>query len=68
MKRTVRFTIDLPMEFPDGWDDRLINFHLNESSWCCSNLIPLLDEYDEEHGCICGICKGEVRKLDDGEL
>lgn len=63
MKKTVRFTIDLPMEFPDEWDSHMINFYINESSWCCSNLIDLLDKYDEEHGCICSICKGEV--LDD---
>ena len=59
-KRTVRFTIDLPMEFPADWDDKQINFHINESSWCLSNIIDLLDDYDEKHGCICRICKGSV--------
>lgn len=59
-KRTVRITIDLPMDFPDDWDDKLIDFHLNESSWCFSNLIELLEEYDETHGCLCHICKAKV--------
>lgn len=59
-KRTVKITINLPMEFPDEWDDELINFYLNDSSWCFDNLLPLLEEYSEKHGCICGICKGEV--------
>lgn len=56
----ITWTINLPMEFPERWDDNMIRFHLNESSWCCSNLIDLLEKYDEEHGCICGICKADV--------
>ena len=59
-KRTVRIEIDLPMEFPKEWDDKLINFHLNESSWCFSNIIEMLEEYEKQHGCICRICKGKV--------
>ena len=59
-KRTVRIAIDLPMEFPKDWDDRLIEFHLNESSWCFDNLIDKLEQYSEEHGCICGICKARA--------
>lgn len=65
MKKIIRFTINLPMEFLDDWDFCMINFYINESSWCCSNLIDLLDEYDEKHGCICGICKGEVIDCDE---
>lgn len=59
-KRTVRIEVDLPMEFPKEWDDKQINFHLNESSWCFSNIIEILEKYDEEHGCLCSICKGKV--------
>ena len=59
-KRTVRIQIMLPMEFPDDMDDWEINFKLNESSWCWSNLIELLDAYDTENGCICNICEGRV--------
>lgn len=62
-KRIVRIEIDLPMEFPKEWNDKLINFHLNESSWCFSNIIEILEKYDEEHGCICRICKGKVHEL-----
>ena len=56
----IRWTIDLPMEFPDDWDSDMIYFHLNESSWCCDNLIDLLEKYSEDHGCICNICEGVV--------
>lgn len=58
--RTVRFEILLPMEFPDDMDDWKINFKLNESSWCMSNLIDLLEEYDREKGCLCNIATARV--------
>lgn len=57
---TVEITIKLPMEFPKEWDAKMIEFHLNESSWCFSNIIEVLEEYDEKHGCLCGVCKGKV--------
>ena len=60
MKKTINWNIKLPMEFPDDWDTGLIEFHLNESSWCCDNLIDLLQRYSEEYGCICNICEAEV--------
>lgn len=40
--KTIQWTINLPMDFPSNWDDDMIEFHLNESSWCCSNLISEL--------------------------
>ena len=50
----------LPMEFVDDMDDWEINYQLNESSWCMSNLIELLTEYDINHDCLCHICKARV--------
>ena len=62
--KTIQWTINLPMDFPSDWDDDMIEFHLNESSWCCSNLISKLEKYDEKNGCICGICEAkELSKL-----
>lgn len=58
--RIVRFEIMIPMEFPAHMDDWDINFSLNESSWCMSNLIDMLHEYEQEHGCICNICTAHV--------
>lgn len=58
--KTIQWTINLSMDFPLDWDDKMIEFHLNESSWCCSNLIKELKKYDEENGCICGICEAKV--------
>lgn len=65
MKRIIRWTIDLPMEFPDEWNDHDIEFHLNESSWCCSNILPILDEYDSKYGCICNISHAKVIDYED---
>jgi len=48
------------MDFPSDWDNEMIEFHLNDSSWCCSNLIDILTEYDKKNGCICSICRAEV--------
>lgn len=44
--KTIQWTINFPMDFPSDWDDDMIEFHLNESSWCCSNLISELEKYD----------------------
>ena len=55
-ERKVKVEIILSMDFPEEWDDNMINFYLNESSWCWSNIIPDL----VEKGCICDICEGEV--------
>ena len=39
----IRWTINLPMEFPEDWDKEMVEFHLNDSSWCCSNLIKITE-------------------------
>ena len=66
-ERTVKFEITLPMTFNDNMDDDTIEFLLNESSWCMSNLIDLLEEYDREHGCLCNICEAHICKEADDE-
>ena len=57
MRKThnIEIKIILPMDFPNDWDKEMIDFHLNESSWCCNNLIELLQEYAEKNECICSI-------------
>ena len=61
-ERIIELTIKLPMDFPADWDDDMVEFHLNESSWCMDNIIDELKKYSETHGCICGICEGKVLK------
>ncbi len=66
--RIVDLHIQLPMDFPEDWDDDMINFHLNESSWCCSNFIYELKELEKEYTCICPMCESEVIPLDKHNL
>lgn len=58
-KVRIKWTIELPMDVPEEWDKEMIEFYFNESSWCCSNIIDDLQQYDKDHGCICGICEAE---------
>lgn len=59
--KTIRITIDLPMDFPADWDNEMIEFHLNESSYCCNNLIDELQKYNRKYGCcICSITECKV--------
>lgn len=58
--KAIVFTGEDLVHSDDCWDDDMIEFHLNESSWCYSNLISELEKYDEKNGCICGICEAKV--------
>ena len=58
----IRWTIDLPMKFPKDWDREHIEFHLNESSWSCDNLVFELHKYIKKNGSIDSICVGKVKK------
>lgn len=61
-KRIISIVIDLPMEFPEDWDDDMIEWHLNEGTYCCDNLINELQNYSKENGCICNITNCKVRE------
>ena len=58
--KNVQITINLPMNFPLDWTIQDIEFYLNDSSYCCNNLIDLLQQYSKQHGCICGITKCRI--------
>lgn len=64
--RKVRFVFELEKEFPSDWDDSLIEFHMNESSWCVNNAIDDLESYalklEEQGYCLCASFKGELVK------
>lgn len=60
MKRNIQWTIITPMDFPNDWNDELIDFHLNESSWCSDNLINILQKLSDQYGCICNFCTAQV--------
>ena len=58
--KIIQWKINLPMDFPAEWTDEQILFYLNNSSWCCDNLIKELQNYSKEHGCICDITTAQI--------
>ena len=58
--KNIQIKICLPMDFPLDWTISDIEFYLNESSYCCDNLIQLLQNYSEKYGCICNITECKV--------
>ena len=58
--KNVQIKINLPMDFPLDWTNQDIEFYLNNSLYCCNNFIDLLQQYAEQHGCICGITECRV--------
>lgn len=58
-KRVVLCKLLLPMEFPASWSDEDIEFYLNDSGWCASSLLYVLDKAtDGGRKCICNDFKG----------
>lgn len=48
-------TIDVIYEVPEEWDENMINFYFNESSWCADNMLDLLIERSQNGKCSCDI-------------
>lgn len=58
-KRMILCKVLLPMEFPANWSDEDIEFYLNESGWCASSILYILDKVtDGGKKCICNDFKG----------
>lgn len=54
----VDFTIRMIREVPEDWNEELIEFSINESSWCASNLIEEFEKVTEQE-CLCSRTSGE---------
>jgi len=59
-QRTVVVEVKITMvrEVPEDWPAEMINFHMNESSWCADNLLPELNAHQARTdagkvGCLC---------------
>lgn len=46
--------VEIVMVVPEIWDEQTCNFHKNESSWCATNILDILQVMDEKQGCLCG--------------
>jgi hypothetical protein len=53
----VKMTVTYPVEVPAHWSKRDVEFHRNDSSWCCNNAIAELDaisnELEKKGECFC---------------
>lgn len=59
----VRVEMTIPRVVPAHWTQHDIEFHMNDSSWCASNIIndlQRMDEADEDNcRCLCSDFRGE---------
>ncbi len=49
----VDVTFRLVRKVPEDWDEHDINFHMNDSSWCASNILGEIESVDLEDRCLC---------------
>lgn len=57
----VRMTVEYEVQRPDDWDENLLDFQLNEGSWCGDNAFTDIKEFAEKEGkCLCSIAEFEV--------
>lgn len=52
----VDFTIRLVTSEPAHWPKEMIEGHYNLGSWCCDNLLRMIEQYQEQTGrCLCNL-------------
>ena len=57
----VKLTVEYEVERPDDYDADLLDFQLNEGSWCGDNALRDIEEYLEKtEQCLCNIGEFEV--------
>lgn len=65
VNKIVKVKIEITMDrmVPYGWEPHTIDFHLNDSSWCASNiiddLVTLQEKLDKEGTCLCHQFEGK---------
>lgn len=55
---TVKAVITYDIEVPADWDKKMVEFSRNDSSWCASNMIAELEEFEKDR-CLCSKVKFE---------
>jgi hypothetical protein len=53
-------TFTIPWTVPEHWDRQLIEFRLNESTFCADNLLDDLRQLAGQHGCLCKVFTGTL--------
>lgn len=69
----VEVTMTIPRLVPASWDAGMVDFHLNDSSWCADNIEGDLARYMAAKGadapCMCGRFSGKfLRDADADDL
>lgn len=66
-KVRVRVSAEIDIWRPADWDLGMVEFHLDESSWCSTNIIDEIAKYGETlpNGCLCQNIDFEVLNLTD---
>lgn len=69
----IEVTMRIPRVVPASWDAGLVDFHLNDSSWCADNIGDDLTQYlaakNDDAPCMCGTFSGKfLRDADANDL
>lgn len=69
----VEVTMQIPRVVPASWPPGIVNFHLNDSSWCADNIGNDLERYlaakSDDAPCMCGRFHGKfLREATEADL
>jgi hypothetical protein len=60
----VEVSMTIPRIVPANWDESMVNFNLNESSWCADNISNDINRYinakNQGAPCMCGTFCGKL--------
>ncbi len=49
----VRYSFEIEIEVPHHWDEQMVLFHRNDSSWCADNALAELEAITNGDDCLC---------------
>lgn len=55
----VRMIVEYDVGVPADWTPHDIEFHRNDSSWCCSNALDELEIFAQANDCLCNATRFE---------
>lgn len=60
-KWKLRLTVEYEKDYPDDWDESMIDFHIYDSSWCADNALEDIKNYLKENNiCLCNSGNFEI--------
>ena len=60
----VKVTVWVPHKVPAHWDARQVEYHMNETSWCASNILNDIEAEEKADRCMCALgARFEVEEL-----